>query len=581
MVGSAIPASLNSRRPGQTARPGGDRAHESHRRLVLHRLSREGSTTTDSPRSGSARASTTPSLRPCSATARCTNFRPLRCTRRPALDLLRNRHGAGGKRRGLLDLSGQSGTPRPIRRPRGPGRLPVGGEGSGPGRDPSLFDRRSMTDWAHHVTVPVFLSGALQDEQTGPQWPALINAFPKSTPVFANMVNGDHIDSADPQTIISMAGVPRSLRRGRGADQTRNDCRPRPRRIRGAGACGLLRDCAPQLCALQRHRTPRRQGRLRQAHAPRVRVLFDNGAGEDGPGTIGATYTANFSSWPPAGRITTLYLGGSGGLVRQHPTSGHTTFSLDPSVRPRTSLPAAANAWLADPGWDWTPVPSADGIGFATAPFTKATTIVGPATLDLWVKAGAPVEDFQATITEVRPQAAQEEYVTSGFLRSTNQVDLPNSTALSRRLPIFQGCQTLVGQEVRAREDPHRSRRAHLQARNKLRVVISAPGGDRPVWTFATLDHGQPATVGLGGVASSALHVNVVHGVDATTTVPACEALRGEPCRPWSRRPTSPRPRDAGPTVTEHIGSTTVSPTKERGCGSWRRLPIPVELAAQ
>ena len=72
---------------------------------------------------------------------------------------------------------------------------------SGQGRDPALFDRRSMADWAAHVNVPIFLSGALQDEQTGPQWPALIDAIPKSTPVFADMVNGGHIDSTDPQTI--------------------------------------------------------------------------------------------------------------------------------------------------------------------------------------------------------------------------------------------------------------------------------------------------------------------------------------------------------------------------------------------
>ena len=77
--------------------------------------------------------------------------------------------------------------------------------------------------------------------------------------------------------------------------------------------------------------------------------------------------------------------------------------------------------WGADPDWDWTPVPSADGIAFQTAPFTVPTTIAGPATLELWVKAAAPVEDFQATITEVRPQTGQEEYVTSGFLRSSDR----------------------------------------------------------------------------------------------------------------------------------------------------------------
>src|SRR6202023_1629195 len=58
-----------------------------------------------------------------------------------------------------------------------------------------------MREWAGHVKVPIFVSGTLQDEQTGPQWPALIDAIPKTTPLYSNMVNGGHIDSTDPQTI--------------------------------------------------------------------------------------------------------------------------------------------------------------------------------------------------------------------------------------------------------------------------------------------------------------------------------------------------------------------------------------------
>ena len=67
----------------------------------------------------------------------------------------------------------------------------------------------------------------------------------------------------------------------------------------------------------------------------------------------------------------------------------------------------------------------------------------------------------------------------------------------------------------------------------ELRVVISAPGGDRPVWAFDTLDNGQEATVGFGGLTASSLVVNVVSGVAATTTLPACGSLRGEPCRAY------------------------------------------------
>ena len=203
-------------------------------------------------------------------------------------------------------------------------------------------------------------------------------------------------------------------------------------------------------------------------------------------------------------------------------------------MRPATSLPPGGNAWAANPGWDWTTVPAADGIAFQTSPFTSPTTIVGPATLNLWVEAAAPVEDFQATITEVQPGEAQEEYITSGFLRSDNQVDAPNSTALFTD-PTYLGSEaanlspdhyTLVKIPI----DPI----AHtFRPGTALRVVISAPGGDRPVWTFDTLDNGQQATVGLGGAAASSLTFNVVSGVAATPTLPTCGTLRGEPCRPY------------------------------------------------
>jgi hypothetical protein len=90
--------------------------------------------------------------------------------------------------------------------------------------------------------------------------------------------------------------------------------------------------------------------------------------------------------------------------------------TLDPSVRPATSLPAGDNPWAADPAWDWTTVPAADGVAFQTAPFKSDTTFVGPATAYLWVRSASPAVD--------------EEYVTSGFLRSSNQEDLASSTEL-------------------------------------------------------------------------------------------------------------------------------------------------------
>ena len=304
-------------------------------------------------------------------------------------------------------------------------------KGAARGRDPSLFDRRSMTEWAHHVTVPVFLSGALQDEQTGPQWPALINAFPKSTPVFANMVNGDHIDSADPQTIsrwlefldLYVADeVPTPPERHWGA---------RARRVRGAGGVGFLGGAASGRCGSRRHRAVAVAKADFDKDTPHVRVLFDNGAGQTGPGTIGATYAAEL-----------LEL--ASGRQPDHAVPGRQAAGSSVSGPPRVTPPsrsipvcgpARAFRRTAMRGW-----PTRVGTGPRSRPPTASASPRRPSPrrrrssvrrrLDLWVKASVPVEDFQATITEVRPQAAQEEYVTSGFLRSTNQVDAPDSTAL-------------------------------------------------------------------------------------------------------------------------------------------------------
>jgi uncharacterized protein len=404
----------------------------------------------------------------------------------------------------------------------------------GPGRDPSLFDRRSMVDWAAHVHVPVFLSGALQDEQTGPQWPALIDALPKSTPVFVNMVNGDHIDSADPQTISrwlefldiyvadEVPTSPNAL-----ASVVLDEFASFASGVSAQAPLPAIR------FTTARNVTTARKEFVQQT--PRVRVLFDNGAGTAGPGDIESTYSADFSSWPPDGTTETLLFGpkghmGTGQRGRQKPVS----FTLDPGARPATSLPPGGNVWAADPDWDWTTVPAADGIAFQTTPLRRATTIVGPATVDLWVRGNAPVEDYQATITEVRPSAGDEEYVTSGFLRSTNQVDAPDTTALFTD-PTYLGSETRslspkVFTLVKIPIDPivHTFRPG-----TELRVVISAPGGDRPVWSFDSLDDGQTATVALGGATASSLVVNVVNGVSATPTLPTCGSLRGEPCRPY------------------------------------------------
>ena len=406
--------------------------------------------------------------------------------------------------------------------------------GTGPGRDPSLFDRRSMSQWATRITVPVFISGALEDEQTGPQWPALLSAFPSSTPVFANMVNGGHIDSTDPQ-IISRWLEFLDIFVGQKVPTAPTGLESLILDTFTSEASGTTSQAPLPAIRFTIAKDVASARRYFELQTPRVEVLFDNGAGASGSGDPQSTYSAAFPKWPVAGRVVHYYAGIGGSLNTQPAhTSGSDPLTLDPSVRPATSLPPGGNAWAADPGWDWTTVPAADGIAFQTAPFTTDTTIIGPATLDLWISSSTPVLDVQATITEVRPTAGQEEYVTSGFLRSSNQVDLPSPSVLFT-VPSYLASDAAdlsptSYTEVKVPIDPI----AHtFRAGTELRVVISAPGGDRPSWEFDTLDDGQTASVGFGKVGATQLEVNAVSGVTATPTLPACGSLRGEPCRAY------------------------------------------------
>ena len=216
-------------------------------------------------------------------------------------------------------------------------------------------------------------------------------------------------------------------------------------------------------------------------------------------------------------------------------TSGSASLRLDPGARPATSLPSSGNAWAADPGWDWTPVPAADGLGFQTAPFTSDTTIAGPATLDLWVASASPVVDLQATITEVRPAADQEEYVTSGFLRSSNQVDLPvlHPAVHPAELPGSEA-RYLTSKDYSLVGSPSTRSSTPSGPAPSSGWCCRPPGAtDRPGsstrWTTAA----RRPVVRYGGADASELVVNVVGGVQATPMLPACGSLRGEPCRTY------------------------------------------------
>ena len=75
-----------------------------------------------------------------------------------------------------------------------------------------------------------------------------------------------------------------------------------------------------------------------------------------------------------------------------------------------------------------------------------------------------------------------------------------------------------------------------FRAGSRIRITITAPGGDRPIWDFDTVDSGSTFnTIALGGIRSSKLVLPVIAGDTAKgTPLPPAGALRGQPGRTFA-----------------------------------------------
>lgn len=278
-----------------------------------------------------------------------------------------------------------------------------------------------------------------------------------------------------------------------------------------------------------------------------MRVLFDNGAGgAPGPGAPAPAFEHSFSSFPvPGTRAASWYLG-AGATLQPAPAGGRgvDSFTWDPRARPSTDFTgdtAPAGLGGATPGYRWTQNPPGTSLSYLTAPLAEDVTVVGAGALRAWIETPARDVDLQVTVSEVRADGI-ETYVQSGWLRaSMRKLDRAASTPLDPVLslrradaaPLPRGRFTKVVVPLYYEGHVYR-------ARSRIRIMISAPGGDQPEWAFADLTPSRPARVRLAhsGAMPSRLLLPVVPGVAVPSGLTPCPGLRGEPCRVY--RPAGP-----------------------------------------
>jgi len=191
--------------------------------------------------------------------------------------------------------------------------------------------------------------------------------------------------------------------------------------------------------------------------------------------------------------------------------------------------------WTATPAYNWTPNPAGTALTYTTAPLTELTGVIGSGALYAWIQSSTPDVDLQVTISELRPDG-KEMYVQSGWLRSSlRRLDASKSTELQPVLSLRRKhVEPLPQGEFAPIAVPLYYQGHAYRAGSRIRVTISAPGGDQPVWAFAdTRPKTGTATVTFAHSPTqpARLVLPVVPGVSVSTGLPPCLGVRGEPCR--------------------------------------------------
>ncbi len=397
-----------------------------------------------------------------------------------------------------------------------------------PYRTRSLFEDRAPAHWMGRIKVPVFLIGQFQDEQTGGHFPEALSLLAKNPKVWITLQNGVHVDSLGPTTItrwVEFLDLFVADRIPRIPDSIRQLSGVLYQSLAGAPA-------SPVEQSRFAGQTDVAAARAEFERDPRVRLPMDSGAGPAGPGSIGAAWELSAPDWPvPAASPTRLFLAPGGVLSPAAHAAGTVGYTSDPAARPETTLTSASDAWLAQPPYDWRPLPAGKAVGFATPPLAQDTVIAGPSSLDLALSSTASNTDLQVTLSEIRPDG-NETYVQSGWLRASHRkLDAQRSTELDPVPTHLRRDAAPLSGTVRLRVPLFPVAHA-FRAGSRIRVTIEAPGGDRPEWRFDTIEDGTTTnTIHLG---ASALVLPVLPGVTAQgTPLPAPTALRGEPNRSY------------------------------------------------
>jgi hypothetical protein len=277
-------------------------------------------------------------------------------------------------------------------------------------------------------------------------------------------------------------------------------------------------------------------------------------------------------SWPPAARAGKLYLGQNAALTAGPPASEE---PADDYVSPTVSAGTENGIAFGQSGQLWkTPGTPAGAQAYTTPKLGHDVELLGPASVNLWLKSTGTDAGLQATITEVRPDG-QETYVNRGWLTASHRkLDQAASTATmpvqthreADAEPLEPGQPTPVRIEVFPFEHVFR-------AGSRIRLIIDTPsqtGG----WNFQPVPNGGVNTILHDAAHPSEVVLSTMPRSSVEKGYPACDTVLNQPCRPDAFTDSAPAGELQWP------GGATPTPAPGSGSGSGSVLAGAVPTAA-
>jgi predicted acyl esterase len=405
---------------------------------------------------------------------------------------------------------------------------------------PKVADPLSPVTFVHKIKVPVFMACQWTDEQTGGHCADLAEHFTSAQRKWFTFTNGTHVDSLDPNTfnrwydflelyVAHQAPLLNSVAIRAAAPVIYQQA---------MGISGITLPPDP----IQQQ--PTYAGALSAfEHLEQIRVLFDNGAGGSKAGDPQPAFEQSFPSFPiPGTTARSWYLSVNGAFADRPPLRKRVnSFTWNAHARPLTDFTGdtgsgSGGLWTATPSYHWLQPPAGSAVSYLTSPLSSSTTVIGAGAVHVWVRSSTPNVDLQATISEVRPDG-KETFVQNGWVRADERkLDHHKSSLLEPVLSLRRADisplprNRFVEVTIPLYYEGHAYR-----AGSRIRLTITSPNGDQPIWSFSqTSPRGRAhVSIGYSQRMPSRLILPMVPGVSVPSGLPPCPGLRGEPCRPY------------------------------------------------